>query len=145
MYSDEEEEEEEEEDDAEEEFSEVNDEIFFLFSLTFILNLRRWIQLFWVGGWRPWPGVQSFELIWPKILLKICTNQVLTRLGRLLNCLTDEGANESGHNGACQGAKTRPTADQVSLEKGGTSFPFYSPAFSIKLMTLTPLKKGSRG
>ena len=30
MYSDEEEEEEEEEDDAEEEFSEVNDEIFFL-------------------------------------------------------------------------------------------------------------------
>ena len=40
MYSDEEEEEEEEEDDAEEEFSEVNDEIFFLFSLTFILNLR---------------------------------------------------------------------------------------------------------
>ena len=137
MYSDEEEEEEEEEDDAEEEFSEVNDEIFFL-----VLNLRRWIELFWVGGWRPWPGVQSFELIWPKILLKICNNQVLTRL---LNCLTDEGANESGHNGACQGAKTRPTADQVSLEKGGTSFPFYSPAFSIKFMTLTPLKKGSRG
>ena len=32
MYSDEEEEEEEEEDDAEEEFSEVNDEIFFLSS-----------------------------------------------------------------------------------------------------------------
>ena len=30
MYSDEEEEEEEEEDDAEEEFSEVNDEIFFV-------------------------------------------------------------------------------------------------------------------
>ena len=54
------------------------------------------------------------------MLLKICTNQVLTRL---LNCLTDEGANESGHNGACQGAKTRPTADQVSLEKGGQSSP----------------------
>ena len=28
------------------------------------------------------------------------------------------GANPSGDNGACQGAKTRPTADQVSFEKG---------------------------
>ena len=31
------------------------------------------------------------------------------------------GANESGDNGTCQGAKTWPTADQVSFEKGAIS------------------------
>ena len=46
-------------------------QLHFLFNFT--LSSRK-IESFRVVGWRPWPApLQPFQLIWPKLILKICT------------------------------------------------------------------------
>ena len=46
-------------------------QLHFLFNFT--LSSRK-IESFRVVGWRPWPvPPQPFQLIWPKLILKICT------------------------------------------------------------------------
>ena len=104
--------------------------IFLIFLNAMIIpGFRRGIKLFWVVGWRLWPGAQPFQLIWPKISpQKFATNTFF-----------NTGANQSGDNCACQGAKTWPTANQVGLEKGKRS-PYWS-----ELIWQMKKIKGSRG
>ena len=99
-------------------------QLHFLFNFT--LSSRK-IESFQVVGWRPWPApLQPFQLIWPKLILKICT-KLWPIIASILQNTFDQnqildfyfpGANQSCYYCACQGAQTWSTTDQVRFEKG---------------------------